>query len=202
MTFPPDWKERVKKRSSTMNITAKERQIMKALNTVLDVDFKKHSFQDVMDYLRRKTDVDFDVPKRQLEEVGASFESEITLSTKATVRSILKRILGDLNLAYVVKDEAIHIMTRERASQMTSARTYYVGDLLGLTDSRLPPLLNQMIMIQNLNSMVTTITQTIEPKSWQVNNPDAVGTIVFDPITMSFVVKQTAEIHFMMGGFR
>jgi hypothetical protein len=166
------------------------------------VDFKKEKFQDVIDFLKRKTGVEVSVGKRDLESAGASFESEITLSMKASMRTILKRILGDLNLAYIVKDETIQIMTRERASQETVARTYYVGDLLATTDMRLPPLLNQLIMIQNINSIMSTITQTIDPQSWKVNNPDAVGTIVFEPITMSFVVKQTAEIHFMMGGFR
>ena len=26
------------------------------------------------------------------------------------------------------------------------------------------------------------------------------GTIAFDPITMSLIVKQTAEVHYMLGG--
>jgi len=129
-------------------------------------------------------------------------ESEINLKLRASTRTVLHRMLADLGLAYVVKDEAILITSRERASQMTTTRTYYVGDLATIVDVRIPPFLTQMMAIQNINNIANLITQTIEPRTWQVNNPDALGTVVFDPITMSLIVRQTAEVHFMMGGSR
>jgi hypothetical protein len=33
-----------------------------------------------------------------------------------------------------------------------------------------------------------------------VNNPEAGGTITFDPITMNLIVRQTAEFHYKFGG--
>ena len=58
------------------------------------------------------------------------------------------------------------------------------------------PILSKIVMIQTVNQLINTITQTVDPQSWQVNNPDAVGTIAFNPATMSLTIKQTAEIHY------
>ena len=46
----------------------------------------------------------------------------------------------------------------------------------------------------------TFLIMGIDPQSWKVNNPDAEGVMAFDPISMTLIVKQTAEVHFMMYG--
>ena len=63
---------------------------------------------------------------------------------RATLRTVLRRILGDVNLAYIVKDEAIQVVTPARARETLSTRTYYVGDLAGTTDIRLGPFLGRL----------------------------------------------------------
>jgi hypothetical protein len=194
--FPRDWVEKSKKRGEAQKITAKEKAIIKALNTVISVDFDGHELQDVLDYLRKATGVDIVVDKRAMDEVSVTYKTPITLKLKGTTRTILKRMLSDLGMAYFVKSEAIQITSIERAKTETTTRTYYLGDLAGVTDVRMGPIFSQALMIQRVNQLINTITQTVEPKSWQVNNPDAVGTIVFNPLNMSLIVKQTAEIHY------
>jgi hypothetical protein len=198
--LPKDWAEKSRKRSAEQKLTAKETAILKALNTPIQVDFDKQPFEDVLDYLRKATGVTITVDQRAMTEVGVSYKSEISLRLRATTRTILKRMLADLGMAYVIKDEVIQITSAERAKEMTTARTYYIGDLASAVDFRLGPILSRLVMIQTVNQLITTITQTVEPRSWKVNNPDAVGTITFDPITMSLVVKQTAEIHYALRG--
>ena len=112
----------------------------------------------------------------------------------------VQRMLADLNMAYVVAEETIQITSQERAKQMTTTRTYYIGDLAAVTDLRLGPIANKLVMIDSINRLILTITQTKDPQSWNVNNPDAVGTINFDPITMSLTIKQTAEVHYSLRG--
>jgi hypothetical protein len=198
--LPKDWAEKSRKRSAEQKLTAKETAILKALNTPIQVDFEKQPFEDVLDYLRKATGVGITVDQRAMTEIGVSYKSEISLRLRATTRTILKRMLADLGMAYVIKDEVIQITSAERAKEMTTTRTYYIGDLAAATDFRLGPIVSRLVMIQTVNQLITTITQTVEPKSWKVNNPDAVGTITFDPITMSLVVKQTAEIHYSLRG--
>ncbi len=191
--LPKDWIEKSKRRSTAQKLTAKEAAILKALDTALQADFDKIAFEDVLDYLRKATGVSISVDQRAMTEVGASYKSEISLKLKASTRTILKRMLGDLGLAYVIKDEVIQITSVERAKEMTTERTYYIGDLAATVDIRLDPITSRLLFIQTVNQLITTITQTVDPKSWKVNNPDAVGTIVFDPVSMSLTIKQTAD---------
>ena len=199
--FDPEiWAKITKRRSVAQKMTEKEREILKVLDSTLNAEYSANTFEEVIEHLRKVTKVDIVVDKRALEEAGASYESKITVKMKSSMRTILKRVLADLNLAYVVKDEAILITSRERASQMTTVRTYYLGDLAGVSNSRLPGFVNQAIAIQNINNLIQNIVSTVDPQSWKVNNPDAVGVIVFDPITNSLSVKQSAEMHYKLGG--
>ena len=96
------------------------------------------------------------------------------------------------------------VTTTSGAAQGTpgsSVRTYYLGDMLFAADQeRLGPVFSKIQLYRTVSMLIQTIVDSIEPDSWQVNNPDAKGTIVFNPITLSITVKQTAEIHHMLGG--
>jgi hypothetical protein len=198
--LPPDYRERMKKRSTAIKMTAKERAIMAALKTTIDVDFSANSLEEILDWLRKKTGVEIIADKRSLDEVGVKYETQVTKKLRATTRTVLKSILSDLGLAYIVKDEAIQILSVERARQETTTRTYYIGDLAMVANVNIPPLLSKALAIQQVNQLINLISSTVDPKSWQINNPEAPGTITFEPITMSLVVKQTAEFHFLMAG--
>jgi hypothetical protein len=41
---------------------------------------------------------------------------------------------------------------------------------------------------------------TIEPNSWEARGAQGGGTIAYDPITMSLIIKQTAEVHYQLSG--
>jgi hypothetical protein len=200
VTFPKDWVEKSRKRTAGIKMTAKEKQIMKALSTTIDAEFSENHFEDVIDWLKKATKCEIIVDKRGLDESSVTYKTPITLKLKSSTRTVLKRILADLGLAYIVKDEAIQITSRERARQETTTRTYYIGDLAATVDVTLPWIFQQQQMLENIDRIIKLVTGSIESQSWKVNNPDAPGTIVFEPITMSLVVKQTAEIHFMLGG--
>src|SRR5262249_23138334 len=49
--FPKDFRQRTKTRGSAPALTAKEKAIIKALDTPITVSFKDSRFQDVIDYL-------------------------------------------------------------------------------------------------------------------------------------------------------
>jgi hypothetical protein len=199
--FPPDYAKRMSKRSSTgIKMTPKERAIMTALKTTIDADFTNATFEEVLEWLRKKTGCEIIADKRSLDEASVKYDTPITKKIRSSTRSVLKSILGDLGLAYIVKDEAIQILSIERARQETTTRHYYVGDLATTVDVRIPPVLSKILAMQTINQIIQQMTSTIEPRSWQVNNPDAPGSIVFNPITMSIAVKQTAEFHFMYAG--
>jgi len=199
--FPKDWAKRVAKRSDRPAMSTKEKAILEAMNKTIEVDFDKMQLTDVLAYLNKKVGLDFAADKLGLQDAGVSYETTVTYQGRATVRSIIKRVLGDLNLGYYIKDETVQITSRERASKETSVRTYYIGDLGGIPDARLGQIGGAIQMIGVVNNIINLI-KNVEPKSWADNDPDGVGTIAFDPVTMQLVIRQTAEMHFRLGGTR
>lgn len=199
-TFPKNWKELTEKRSSEVKMTDMERLIMKGLATPIEVEFRGDKFQDTLDYLRKLTGMPISADKRALEESNVSYETPINLKLRGNSRTVLKRMLGELNLAYVIKDETVLITSRERAANMTVTKSYYLGDLVGLVGLNLDPVASQLAMLERVNNLVALIQGKVDPQSWRANNPDAAGVITFHGPTMSLIVKQTAEWHFMNHG--
>jgi hypothetical protein len=200
--FPADWVKKSQLREKLSNrLTAKERAIMKALGTVLDVEFPEGTtFQQAIDYLEKRTNLTIILDKQALKEAGVDYSSPVKTKLKATTRTVLKKLLGEVGLTYVVKNETIFVTTPERAKEMVTTRAYYIGDLAGVVDIRYGPVLGRIQMIQNINQIIVLMYQTIDPQSWKVNNPSAQGTIVFDPVSMRIIVTNNAEVHLMMGG--
>jgi hypothetical protein len=202
MTFPRDWVEKMSKRTSGVRMTEQEKAILKALGAQITVDYQdnKFTFKDVIDDLQRRTGQPFVVDQRALDEANVKYDTPVNLSLKGvTTRTVLKRILADLNLTYVVKDQAIQITTPARAKEMLTIRSYSVVDLMPMVDMRLPYALNQIQAYNTLQQLVVLITQTVEPDSWEVNGKGGLGTIVFNPVSFQLIVKQTAEVHYLMG---
>jgi len=195
--FPRDWEERTRMRGSLQRLTVKERAIMAALNKTIEVEYKNATFSEVIDDLKRRTGLEIAVDKRGLDEVNVTYDSAINLKLKASGRTVIRRLLSDLGLSYYIKDEALQVTSVERARQETTIRTYYVGDLATVTDTRLPFVLSRLQTIQTINTIVDMI-KNMEPTTWKDNNADAPGTVVFDPVRMTLIIRQTAEFHYMM----
>src|SRR5262249_18507794 len=152
--------------SSQPPLTKKEEAIMEALRTPIPVDFKKARFEDVMDHLEKQSGVHFLFDKGTLEQAGVSYDSTISMSARGvSLRTVLKKVLGELNLAYVLKDETIQVVTREEAKRMLVARTYSIADLVTAVDMRWGPIITQYMIMQNINQLMAMITSTIEPQS-------------------------------------
>jgi hypothetical protein len=198
-TLPPDWLKKLK-RTAGAKLTAKEKAVLTALSKMIGVDLKDNTFGEVIEYLEKVTGQSFAIDRPALKEAGVDDSgTTISLRMRGTTRSVLKRILADVGLAYVIKNEQIQITSLARAREMTTTRVYDVADIVcrPINPGRVFFTLADVLL--NGQALVTMITQTIEPQSWQVNNPDAAGSITFDPVRRALIVKQTAELHMMMG---
>ena len=81
-----------------------------------------------------------------------------------------------------------------------TVRSYYVGDLAGLVDIRISPLLRDIQMRAAIGQIIDSILGTVDPNSWESHGAQGGGTITYDPITMSLIIKQTAEVHYQLSG--
>jgi hypothetical protein len=197
-TLPPDWREKAAKRGEGPKPTPQEQALLKALQQTVNLNFSEGTLAEVLDYLRQQSGVEILVDKQTLESVSASYDTPIKgLSKRATLRTVLRKVLADLNLTYILKDGAVQVVTQEQAKATLTVRTYYIGDLVSVVDVRLLPGLRELEMRKNVDMILQSI-QAIEPGTWQANG--GAGTVTFDPVTMTLVVKQTAEMHFLLGG--
>jgi len=214
--FPRDWKDRTKGRAVGVPLTAKEKAIMKALSDAVTVDFKNSKLEDVIGYFETITGQNFILDKESLKDVEASYDSPVTFSGKGmSLRTALRLILSGLGLTYVVKNEAVLVTSVQRAREMMVARRYYIGDLLGgssLLRSTgilpnglfVPPFspaaqqLQGAQMAETAKQIIEMIQTSVDPQSWQANGGP--GTIVYYAPSMSLIVKQSAEVHALLGG--
>jgi type II secretory pathway component GspD/PulD (secretin) len=219
--YPADWKERTKGRTATVQLTAKEKEILKTLSTPISVDFKNSRLQDVLEYLRTYTGANILIDEQALKDAEASYDTPVTLKVRnLSLRTVLRKVLGDIGMTYVVKDEVIQATSAQRAKELMVVRRYYIGDLLanmtggmGLT---LPsPLLAGVIsplnpfnqaaqearaasFAQAAKQLIEMIENSVDTQSWQVNGGN--GSITFNAPSMSLVIKQSAEVHAMLSG--
>ncbi len=202
ITFPADWKTKSEKRLAQQQpLTKEEKKILEALNTPMTVQLEDSTLEDVIKFLQDKTGVNIVVPQTILEEKNITYKVGVSVNLKnVTMRTILKKTLADVGLVYIIKDNVIQVTTEERAKQTLTTRTYYMGDLMAVADLRMPPYARKAEAIRMINDMIGVIVGSVEPNSWWVNGGP--GKIVFDPNTMTLIVTNTAEVHFMLNGKR
>jgi len=200
--FPKDFQERTKNRK-TVSMTAKEKALLKALNTPVTVAFKDSRFQDVIDYLQTLTNIPILLDQTALDEAKIASDTLITVKVKeVTVRTLLRKILGDFSLAYIIKEESIQVTSALKARETMITRTYNIGDLVdtgGLDALRFGnPGISTVQIVQNVNAIIDLIQTSVDPDSWKKNGGQ--GTIAFHPSTMSLIVRNSAEVHSVLGG--
>ena len=240
--YPNDWAEKTKRRASTNQLTSKERAIMKALGDNISVTFKNTRLEAALELLRVKTGQPILLDPEALKEVDATYDSPVTLDAKAvTLRTALKKILSEVGLTYIIKDETIYVTSLARARDTMIVKRYYIGDLLasmggsslpsnaglpiptgpqikafvtpqGLTGlaygqpgvvfpqqgvTQIEMLQNQAQTIVNANMIVDMIKNSVDPHSWTTSG--GAGTITFHAGSMSIIIKQTAEMHALLG---
>ena len=199
--LPDDWVEKSKRRSNLAKLTEAEKAILEALKKPVNVDYHMETFQSVIDHLSKQMGQSILIDKQSMEEANVTYDTPITLRFNKPVsgRTALKRVLADVGLTYVIRKESIEVTTLARAREMMTVRTYYVGDLMGVASPLLPAIENQFLMVQAIGIILNQI-QSIEPESWEGRGGP--GTVIYDPVRMAIIVKQSAEVHYMLNGLR
>jgi hypothetical protein len=216
LEFPKDWKQRTKDRSTAVKLTEKEKAILTALNSTLTVNFKNSRLEDVLEYLRTITGLTIILDQEAMREAEVSYDSPVTMSAKGvTVRTVLRKVLNDLGLAYVIRNEVIEATSAQKAKELMVVRRYYVGDLLagvGVLDTTpawplfqarpqvVAPAVAQFQaaqLTQSVKQIIEMIETSVDPQSWRTNGGS--GTIFFHAPSMSLVIKQSAEVHARLG---
>jgi hypothetical protein len=208
LEIPKDWFQKMAKRKNVNEpvLTEKEQAILKALASPIMPDYKNVSLFDVLDDLSNKLNVTFALDKASLADAGVNSDTQANLVIPRGIaaRTALRKLLGEVGLTYIIKNETIQVITEAKAKEMMVTRTYYIGNLLAggvFADVgiRFNPWYDQLQVMQNVKSVVKLIEGSVDPSSWQTNGGQ--GTITFYAPTMSLIIRQTAEVHGMLGSY-
>jgi hypothetical protein len=210
--FPSDWTARTKGRIQASPLTDKEKSILKALDAPVAVAFRGESFENAIKELSARMNQPILLDRIALEEAQVKYDSAITFETPSTglaARTVLRRMLGDFGLNYVIKNQAIEVTSALRAKNLMVVRSYFIGDLLNNpslatilgpgnipypTTWWTPAAVTQALTNQQAEQVVEMIKQSVEPASWGSGG----GSILYSAATMSLVVRQSAEVHGMI----
>ncbi len=201
-------------------VSAKEETLMKALGSTVDANFAGMTFRQALSSLSEKTGLLIIPEANSLKEANVEYDDPVNFSVngKVTVRTILRKILGDRGLAYVVNEGTVNVVTAQRARESTVVRIYPINDLVtpiqpqpqyvvGPYGNLIPvapgtfppgtpgvtPSFKQQ-MGQTVAEMVRT---SVDPTYWAPLGP---GTVTFNEATGSLIVRANAEVHFMVNG--
>jgi hypothetical protein len=106
-------------------------RIETALDESTTLEFVETPLADVVDYLKHLHDIEIQLDKRALDDVGIGTDTPVTHNLKGiSLRSALRLILRELDLAHILRDEVLLITTPEKARHEPVTRVYCVAELL------------------------------------------------------------------------
>jgi hypothetical protein len=198
--FPKNWKDK-DSRKSVIKLSEKEKKIIESLNKPVTVDWNGKMLEEALQELSNQMDQNLFIDKKSLTDLGLDLSKTVTLQAKGvSARTALRQILAAQGLTFVVKDEAIQVVTVEKARDMLVTRVYYLGDLaqgvgpFGQVNAG--QLLNFQNTMQNVDVIMKAIQSSVDPLCWRPNGP---CTITFHFPSMSIIVRASAEVHSTLG---
>jgi len=117
-----------------IEMTPAAEKIEKTLKEPTEFSFIETPLTDVVDYLKKKHQIEIQIDRKALGDVGLDpSTTPITRRVKGvSLRAALRQLLRDLDLAYTIQDEVLLITTPEEAETRLTTKIYAVGDLPAL----------------------------------------------------------------------
>lgn len=201
--FPPDWKQKTERRLQTIRLTEREKKIIDALDKPTSANWQNVMLEEVLQQLSNQLGENILIDKRSLADLGIDLQRPVTLrADNLSLRTVLRQVLAAHGLTFVVKDEAIQVMTVEKARGLLVTRVYYLGDLVqGIGPFGGAPqwgtFLDLQQTLQNVELLMRTIQTSIDPLFWRENGGP--GSLTFHYPSMSLIVRASAEVHALFG---
>lgn len=106
-------------------------RVREALHSPTQMEFVDTPLQDAVNFLKDFHQIEIQLDTRALEDAGVGSDTPVSRNLSGLpLRSALRILLGDLDLAYVVKNDVLLITTQDKASEMCEVRVYDVTKLV------------------------------------------------------------------------
>ena len=178
---PAKWQEITKARTKSI-ATEREKAILKALDSPITVRFEGSTIEAVIDYLQTLSDLtivagqaDAGSGRHQLRHADQPPED-----AQLSLRTVLRKVLGEVGLTYIVEKETIHVLTTDEAKKKMTVRTYYLGDMAGVADVTLGPVFSRLQMARHGGQPDSDDRRHRRSGHLEGQQPRGEGTIIFD----------------------
>lgn len=154
------------------------------------VEFTDAPLSEVVAFLSQAAGVPIMIERGALDDVGLGTDTPVTITLKdISLRSLLRLMLHELDLTYIVRDEVLMITTPEQAENCRCTRLYQVSDLA----TPLQPVPIETEPRSRFQVLRDVITAVIAPDSWY--HVGGAGAISVHDAWGVLAVSQTDEVH-------
>lgn len=163
-------------------------KIKKALVSPTQMHFKDAPLRDVVDYLRDYHEIEIQLDKKALEDVGIGSDTPITVNLKSvSLRTALRLLLKEHGMTYIIQGGVLLITSPDGAQDHLETCVYLVGDLV------LPPNSTEETQLdQGFDTLINVIKSTVKPTTW--DSSGGAGSIVPFWNNLSIVVSQSQDV--------
>ena len=204
--LPADWKEKTERRKP--QLAPKLKAVLAALKAPVEIDKSNAPLTEVLKELSKAMGQPIILDKATMTDAGVDQSTPTTVQpgTAVSARTALKMALANHGLTYIIRDNTIHVVTREKATTMMETRVYYIGDLVtplgggftGVPGRGAIPNVDQDQVRKNVENLIKQIKESYDPNSWKGGGSDGKGEITYHSASMALIVKASAEVHGMM----
>lgn len=168
------------------NLSKREKEILAILDqfSKTHFTFNNTSFEQVKKQLEDELGMQLVIGKQTMEEVRLTYESTLSyeIPKGVTKRNLLKSVLSELGLTYIIKGEILQVVSFAQAKNELRTGMLDVATLIRNG--------------QNADSLINLIKTTIEPDSWEGAGGN--GTITYSGNGL-LVIKNSAEVIYRLG---
>jgi hypothetical protein len=160
-------------------------ELLRRLAEPVTVDVIEVPLRETLGIISKAAGLRIEIDRKALADVGIDPMTPVVFGPyPMPARSVLKRMLVDLDLTYVVRDGIVLVTTPEEANARLRTRVYPVSDLLyGLVPHGNPT--------ADHDSLIDLITSGVAPTTWD----DVGGPGACTGYGETIVVSQTDEVH-------
>lgn len=132
-------------------------RVREALHSPTQMEFVDTPLHDAVNFLKDLHQIEIQLDHRALEDAGVGSDTPVTRTLNGLpLKSALKIMLGDLDLAYVVQNDVMLITTQDKASEMCEVRVYDVTKLVA-PDAKAEEILQTLTML-----LSETVQRTVD----------------------------------------
>jgi len=142
----PDWLTRGE------NAIRARKKMRRKLDEEGEFQFNNQPLSSVVSYISDTYGFQVHIDHKGLEDETVTVEEPITLHTKGSLRSILRRILDPLNLDHIVREDHLEITSRVGAISKGPVLSYNLAHVANISSEG--------------ESIVSTIKSMVQPDEW------------------------------------